>query len=73
MRHHRFMHLFGKSRNVPVEVSGLSQTADLEGFAVNPFAALVTPAQAQLYQTAFAMAQQQHETDEEWPMAECWN
>jgi hypothetical protein len=73
MRHHRFMHLFGKSRIGKAEASGLSQAAELGGFAVNPFAASVTPAQAQIYEAAFAMAQQQHENDEEWPMAECWN
>jgi hypothetical protein len=72
MRHHRFMHLFGKSRIDAVDESGLAHTVELGGFAVNPFAASVTPAQAQLYQAAFAMAQQQHEKDEEWPMAECW-
>ena len=73
MRHHRFMHLFGKSRIDAVDGSGLAQTVELGGFAVNPLAASVTPAQAQLYQAAFAMAQQAHEKDEEWPMAECWN
>jgi hypothetical protein len=73
MKHHRFMHLFGKARIDAVETSGLVQPAELGGFAVNPLAASLTPAQAQLYQAAFVMAQQQHQTDEEWPMAECWN
>jgi hypothetical protein len=70
MRHHRFMHLLGKTR---IEVPELARTAALAGFAVNPFAASVTPAQAQIYQAAFEQAQQEHVTDEEWPMAECWN
>ena len=73
MRHHRFTHLFGKSRIDAVDMAGFAPSAELVGFAVNPLAASVTPAQAQLYQAAFLAAQQQHEKDEEWPMAECWN
>ena len=70
MRHHRFMHLFGKTR---IQGPELVEAAELGGFAVNPFAASVTPAQAQIYQAAFQQAQQEHAGEEEWPMAECWN
>jgi hypothetical protein len=71
MRHHRFIHLFGKTR---FEVPELEGAAGLGGFTVNPFAASVTPAQALIYQAAFEQAQQQqHAGDEEWPMADCWN
>jgi hypothetical protein len=73
MRHHRFMHLFGKSPIEAVQGTGFAQTAGLGGFVVNPLAAAVTAAQAQIYEAAFQMAQQQHATDEEWPMADCWN
>jgi hypothetical protein len=73
MRHHRFMHLFGKPQIDAVGASGFAQVTELAGFAVNPMAASVTPAQAQIYQAAFTLAQQQHGKDEEWPMADCWN
>ncbi len=45
---------------------------DLNGFMTNPFADMISPAQAALYQAAFLQAQRDVQ-ESEWPQAECWN
>ncbi len=69
MGQNRIAALLG-SRRVPAGPSWASGT--LQGFTTNPLANVLTPAQTELYQTAYQLAQQDV-LGIRWPFAEFWN
>jgi hypothetical protein len=54
------------------KIEGQKIEGQLAGFTTNPFANVMSPLQAQLYQAAFLHAQEVAQRST-WPEAECWN